>query len=335
MNRTWLAAGLLGQIVFLSIAASARSSSLKDSLLTSFHKEAPRGWKELREYNYGLSGTFTELIEPLSGMPATVHAKITHEVKGSPSGFLDHRIEESDGNVFEYIEGINSEYTFLIERSKTSKLWKINRLTRDKKYMETLIETYAKPLFVSHSIDGQDLAWTAAQPGFRVNKLTPVKENGLDLVVLDFNSSAYQRKDYQIRSGRVWLEPAKRWAVHRFDLELFLDAPATSSGKVEYDGQVEGYSVPKSYVFDYKAKETDQGLFHKRRSTSFELSKGVVPAAEFRLPAYGLPEPFDSPRRSTWPAWMWPVLLAIICLAISASLKIAARSRSSTNSVTS
>jgi hypothetical protein len=214
----------------------------------------------------------------------------------------------------------NSPYGITVPFQTDATINKFRVLNGQKDPVRTKIEVFGSPLFVSHSVDGQDLGWTASQPGFKVNSVSPSTRDGRKLVMLDFSSSVSKREDYQIRRGRVLLDPARHWAVLDYELQVQLDAPATSAGRIEYADDVAGMPIPRSYVQDFKATIPGEGLYHRRRTCELHLTRGGVSDSEFRLSAYGLKEPATHTSRET-PIWILPIVLGMGCLAVSLILR--------------
>jgi len=319
--------GRLGCIVIvLTLSFGARDQTLAaDALRARFLADAPRGWAALHKSTWDLQGQVRDRSEYIAGYPDYKNELWVHTFKASKDNILHRRTGVQAAGSESYLRCINPDYVFQIERPTANAAWKMNYLGRDRAPMLGRIETYAAVLFVSHSIEGQDLAWTIAQPGFQIKTLTDVSRDGESLVLLDFTATKSKKSNMQIRGGRVLLDPAHHWAVREFDLDLLLDGPARATGKVEYEGEVGGFPLLKHYVRDFKAEDAKEGLYHRRKLCDYELKPSDAPGSEFRLSAYGLPEPTSPSPARGWPPWLWPVVLAIACLAIAITLRVRAR----------
>ena len=318
-RRCW--ARPLALLAFLSSSQAAPA----DSLLDRFRDEAPKKWMALHDSAMHLQGKIEAVNEPIEGLPETAKVISTHTVKGFGDGFLHHFRYSSSGNVVDNLRGVNSDYAFMVKRPKADadKPWTIGYLGQDRARVLGDIQKFGEPIFVSHQVDGQDLAWTVAQPGFRINALTEVVEGARKLAKLDFSSSDYRRKDYQIKGGTVLLDPARSWSVVGFDLRLQLDVPASATGTVEYGADIAGCPVPLGYRMDFKARDAI-GPLHRRITAAYALEAGTGPPSEFRLDHYGLPEP-GKPKAGGWPFWAWSIAFAACSLFLSIALRVRSR----------
>lgn len=318
----------LSFIVIASILLSWSPPVAADALHDRFRDEATRDWKALRDFTMGLQGTASDVGEPVVGYPESIREQAIHTFKGD-RGQLLHRWEHRAGErKVDDLRGINPDYSFRIERLDATGPWIIDAMEKDSERIRSKIEGFGSIFFVGHSLDGQDLAWTASQRGFKVNSLTPVMKDGRDLAWLDFSSITFKRQDYQIRGGRILLDPNRRWSILEFDLQLMLDIPCTLTGRVEYGEDIEGFPIPRHYVYDFKAKHPQTGVpLHRRRTCDYQMTRGHVADSEFRLPAYGLPEP-GKPTPQGWPLWAWLVVGAVVCMGGAELLRRRARARS-------
>ena len=189
------------------------------------------------------------------------------------------------------------------------------------------IMVFGSPLFVSYLLDEQDLSWIVSRPGFRIDSLKLATQSERQTVELRFTTTSYQKKDYQIRGGRILFDAARHWCVLEYDIDLLLDGPATSSGRVEYE-DVDGFPAPKHFIYDFKANSPDKGLFHRRKTCDYQYKHSKVDGSVFRLTTYGLPEP-SKPASPGLPPWSGPVAIGVACLGIAAFLRHRAQTNSS------
>ena len=309
-----------GLIVAFAFFSGWFPANADDDLQARFRREAVTAWKSLRDFTSRSQWVVSRVSEPIQGYPDMKQVYVTETYKVLDENVLLRYQRQYEGDKGEEILwGINPDYAFRLDRS-ADKPWAVGFLDQDRDRVTRKIRDFGSELFVSTAIDEQDLAWTVEQPGFKINSLTPILRNDRNLVLLDFSSSAFEREDYQIRSGRVLLDPEHHWAVQEFEADLMLDQPATSTGRVVYVAGDDGFPVPLEYIQDFRATIPDIGEWQSRVTCKYKLENESIDESDFRLAAFGFTEPGIADSEG-WPAWFWVVGFAVVCLAVAVFLK--------------
>ena len=144
---------------------------------------------------------------------------------------------------------------------------------RDLERIEEKINGFAPQLFAAHSLEEQELSWIVSQSGFHIDSIKSAPQSGPDAVELRFSTTSYKNKTYQIRGGRVLFDASRHWCVLEFDLNLQLDQPCRSTGRIEYE-EVDGFPAPKHYVYDFMATVPDKGFYHRRKTCDIQYTRG-------------------------------------------------------------
>ncbi len=113
-----------------------------------------------------------------------------------------------------------------------------------------------------------------------------------------------------VHRGSVWLDPARGHLPVQYDFQISLRDKLEgesiwdgySRGKIEWAQNVDGIWYPKVRHFIEEADGRAGYYYHESEMEIQEFNTGVrLTPADFRLPAFGLPEPPEFARRAWWP----------------------------------
>lgn len=302
--------------LFLLTAISLASGASQPQTL----EEAQRGWEEIQRSTDHFRGVAIETCEAVAGLPATESWKTRQEFAFSGESIL-YKFAVLEGEpVPESVQAINPDYAFNIKGDGEGK-WSLRHVGGSERVQKQLTHT-AQPLYISTIIDMEPLPWLVSQPGFKLKRISDVSTSEETLAKMEFESTAVFRPDYRITGGTITLDVERLWAVRDYSVNIQLDAPGTVVSRVEYDPANKTFPIPVRAVKDQKF--TSAGV-HRRYTIDYQsFEKAKTPESEFRLTAYGLPEPSGSGR-----LWQF-VLIGGLVLIAAAGLIYVSRRRSAT-----
>jgi len=128
-----------------------------------------------------------------------------------------------------------------------------------------------------------------------------------------------------VHQGTVWLDPVRGNLPVHYDFKLSLrdklDGDSIwdgySRGKIEWAQNGDGIWYPKTKHFNEEADGTAGYYYNKSDLEIQEFNIGTrLAPADFRLPAFGLPEPPEFQRRAWWP-YAALALVGLVLIAIA------------------
>ncbi len=308
-----------------------------------FRAEAPAAWERLKEATWNRSGTLTIIAEAISGFDRNSGGRFDErfDLRGPDLAMLHYKLtlDGHDAPRSHHIYGINPDYCFRADRDEAAGRWKPGTVDRPDpsiagsgpSRIRSKIDAFAEQLFVAYTIEEESLArmvtarTLGGQYAFRVESIRPVAGEDGESVEVRFTNSVHPRKHFQIRGGRLRLDPARSWCLLDYDLDLFLDRASNSSGRAEY-AEVAGFPAPIKFTYDFKATTPAGVLYHRRKTSTIEYSQGSSDASIFRLSHYGLEEPM---KRAAVGSSQWPLpVLGVACLCVAAFLRKAGHASS-------
>lgn len=126
----------------------------------------------------------------------------------------------------------------------------------------------------------------------------------------------------------LWIDPANNWRV----VELKSRAPSGSvHNRTTYGPPIDGLSFPLEFYQHTTSADPSEPPTTTRGT--FQVHKAARPPRDFRLSAYGLPEPVQFPERKTVPTYVWLLAGAAVCLVIALGFRYLARRRGARTAV--
>ncbi len=329
----WVASSCV-LLLLLAFGFSSLRAQSPDAWKDRFTKEAPQKWEEYRRHAARFQGTLTQLCK--DGEQVVQQARF--EVKQNAAcrlGIYHSLLEQSpESEAF----GYNSDYAFSVARKKPDQLWVLNRLevlreegdlARSATYKEVADELRLTRVLVLVA-STFELSELIAQPTFRLVRAAPIAREGEQLIEVEFdNAHPVDSKPLcSFQGGTLVLDPQRFWCVRSYDLQIkFRDMQGTEKCEVHLRGGGAGCPIPERVVTTQELQPTPEG--HRGRSSvvtrEYDLQEpATLPGDDqFRLSAFGLPEP-ALPRRPV-PWYLYALAGAGLCLVLMFTAKRLAR----------
>ncbi len=277
-------------------------------------REAPKKWKDYRAFAAQIQGTFSIVIEKARSpeRPEIVRG----EIKQNKSCALEQISERSSTEVY----AVNADYGFALQGSKATSTWVLIGIERDNKD-NIKIEDRKVPDAVSYyttmllSAYGHPVDTLVMNPGFKIKAVQRVQRNGVDLaeVTFDLLHEDKEQPFDPVRAGIIWFDPDDYWCVREFQVQCVgNDAESTLHGTNDLKHIGDYPVITKTvYVDTEKGKTTP---FQKMTyEFDFDHPTNLPPDDEFKLSAFGLPEPFGA--KSSRPRWyLWAAIGGLACV---------------------
>jgi len=239
------------------------------------------------------------------------------------------------------LNAINPHYEFDLTRRDSLASWAISRTefissgdssSRDCTCNRALDYWAQHALLFIHTFDL--LPFLVQQPEFSVKAVTPVTLGARQLARVEFDCRPKKTEGFisPLRTGWVLLDPERYWVIVKYEAELNTPGFWTGSiaGSVEYE-EGEDVPIPKKRVQRQKRANTDGTEDEYEMRSEFQITEVEVPASEFYLSAFGLPEPTMAAAPPTrW--YLWVALAAGVCLVLAVVLRWRAKRTSWTMS---
>ncbi len=286
------------------------SPSLKGRL----QQEAPQAWQKYLALAKKLQGSSTG---------------ITHHQ--SPKGCKDKKqyfeFKQREGCVMSLTQTTESQnlavqnpkYMFELHRAQKDNDWAVARVGASlfkatNSTSPAYFVNWVNRLPVTFGIMFGPLQFTLDDPGFSVLSVSSIEENGRELVQVVFDY--FPKEDVEIRTlraGTVWLDPQRLWTFSRFDARMDMGGRiVTAVCQFQYKEGSGKFPIlerttqrMKDPAQDYDAVMIDE----------FDLKEADPAESEFRLSAFGFPEPkgvvWEEPSR--W--YLWFIGLALCAAA--------------------
>ncbi|MFO0845807.1 MAG: hypothetical protein U0797_26060 [Gemmataceae bacterium] len=222
----------------------------------------------------------------------------------------------------------NPEYLFTLQRRSGKDAWVLTNLILRKDENEPIPDTYKDHIGqgMQHALfllGYSELAQFVKQPTFKATNAARVTHDGDECVSIDFdNPHSLKEKPFEpVQGGTILLDPKRSWCLRGFQVRtLYSNAAGTERAEkiLLRDSKAEGLPLPVQIVASRKDIDTAPGKgsaeFVSSTSTTFDLDESAPPAREeFRLTAFGLPEPPGA--RKPWRWHWWAAGAGVVCLA--------------------
>lgn len=231
-------------------------------------------------------------------------------------------------------EGFNDKYAFSITKPETSQAWRIDEISLD--WKEVARDTndphgIMQETEVMVRVNSIELEKLVSREDFKVKRISKSQADGYETVEIEFTTIHDKKQEpfFPIQSGKIVLLPKHKWCVKQAHLDCkFLgsdtDIDCVSEYRVSKGGQ---YLVPTKHTISQTNKELDGKTTKVIRTLAFmHMEDGFSRDEEFRLSAFGLPEPENIRFDSQYPWYYWGIASAVILLLLGLVLrKIATR----------
>lgn len=284
-----------------------------------FPHEAAKGWQEYDARARRLQGYWTDT----SRIIATGEIQQSHyELKQGDGCWLimeeDSPANAGDGRGAE-LKVINRHYAFTLQRRRKTSAWFVSGFGKglwtsgtlgDPKYVATIVRrlpfTFGAIVFTE--------PFTLLDEGFSIKKVAGVKQDGQDLVKIEFRYQPPKSADRRpLRGGWVLLDPSRFWTIRQFDVETQW---GEKSGR-----HLATFTYRVSNGFPMIEKIVNQPTIGEVSAVEFvydfDLHEGDPPDSDFTLSAFGFPEPKGAPlpdKGMPWIVWIAAVAVASLLL---------------------
>lgn len=278
-----------------------------------FHAEAPKGWQRIEEF---LLQSHIVLRETTSigprdtsdnGNTTLLHRNVELKLAGS-NAMITSLIEQ------DYPEPVprhvvncqNPDYGFEIRRESVSDAWSTSRLEYPTgNASETARRLERRALMFVLGVYDVALKELVEDSGFKLTDATSVETSDGRQVEVTFTFEPSTAKRSRLRGGVVRFDPNLQWALVNARLNIAQgESTQPLDLSITYTSDPSGLPVPARWESSFDRPDaTHQRIVQE--VVSFD--RDPIPESEFRLSAFGLPEPATaSATRARW----WWVLIA-------------------------
>lgn len=268
------------------VCNTASSAHAEDSLRRRFIKEAPLGWKRLREFSLRLQAHVTEVDEPDFDNPGRNVRKLEFNSAGGNLRYVSTCVE---GRVGEQLSlCMNSAYCFKLYRKPGAAELEITYLGMNSKPVTELVERL-NDMHIGLMLWLCPIEALVASAGFELTDVVPVTNDAEALVEIQFGAKYAHAPNFRIDGGRIVFDPVHSWALREWDSSEN-DGALRNRAVVTYDGEISGLPLPRRRTMELLDPETESP--YARYVTDFDdVREGAIREDECRLSAFGFPEP--------------------------------------------
>ena len=258
-----------------------------EELRARFAEEAPVAWAAHEEFCRHVQGIFTETFEIPGKAP-----DVRRYAFGVSGDLL--KVKRSGSQV--PIRVINADYLFGLQEKKNGAPYTIVTLGATKSLSPDVaeevhfqIDQLRGNIGIPYSLVSKPLSERVKDPNFHILDISHAKSGNKQFVRVDFEYKPPDPKDAYKTGSYVVLDPDNFWCIQEYF--VIHGRPQTGLAKMEYGEALEGFPVLKRKVVEHEVEE-DHSNFEMRYIVEFEsFERAEIPASEFTLTAYGLPEP--------------------------------------------
>lgn len=301
----------------LGFAAFTVSRAAAGDATAGFPKSALAGWDALERAVRHSEGEFAH----------TEETKIPD--KPFPTSIRHRRFAINDGAVFlvrigetkeERVFCRNDEYSFHLRRLKGAAVYTIEGL-----FPPT--EPGIEAQFNGHLFGTVGAAWRTAgrslkdwlaDPGTSVKSVKD--DQGLVRAELDYDPAKGSNRETNYRRLSIRLDPARSWCIIDY---IHTATWGTEEGCVEYGGPQRGLPVPRVLTRKLRSNKMAGVAEHTFTFDKFKLCD--VPAQQFRLSAFGLPDMEPPLPKPTSRLWVWLAAAAAVLGVVAVLLRVRTR----------
>jgi hypothetical protein len=306
-------------VALLAVIAGSRDLGADDSqlLLRRFREEAPAGWANLERAERGLEFFATVTQTDTWTVERKVIEKDKKELRwrARPGCLLVEETRYAGGQpALRLVTAKNEGYFFRVSQQVGKTDWRLQEVgplqTPDAGFKSFLVyHGDLSPLTFFPSLTRPRLAELIADPACNLEDARPIG----DFVAVQLgHREKYLELPEISRAGTIVFDPAMNWAVREF--EFMQNSFTKISWKAELSRRdLDGYRPVASTVLT-----TMNSVGSTRRKLVIDSVERANPApGEFRLSAYGLPEPiFEGQPSSAGRSWLIAGAFASACATI-------------------
>lgn len=311
---------MLGNLIFVALGflgfTTGESPTLDDvPWKEQLIQEAPKAWEKYFERSKNLQGTWS-----VSGTDLATKAteKNFYELKQRTGCTMI--LEQTDPAV--YLGVVNPKYGFSLKKPTPQSKWAVTGVGTDLFKASPAEDPNTTARLINRlpfTFAGlvNTLQVTVLDPGFSIKKVAPFHLEGRQLVKVDFDYSPPKNPARMpLRGGSVLFDPERYWVIRKLDVHsLWGSDPTVETVNYDYSDGNDGFPILREIVGRRKFLNRSR---HVEFKYQLELQEREIPEQDFRLSAFGFPEPHGI----TWddgPRWyLWFIAAAVVCLAVGA-----------------
>lgn len=316
-----------------SLLAAADINGREDELSKKIDLEWKRYQAELSGYEIRLVWSHIHL---LSGKKKADYLTHVYKRRGEWKVFLEDYKDQSGVST---CSGVNSKYAFSLKRSKAGNPWELSEIDTDLSDgiqiagVKALTEDFAL-IFSPYNLAGHGSVFALMQrPGFKLTKAEVVSQAGLTLTKFWFHAApdevtAKQEGAVPIEGdGWLLMEPNSYFRVHECELPFDVSneklrsviQPRKSVLKFSYAAEP-GFPLLRQLTSSTYARS--DGKETSRADVDYFFEKRTPTESDFRLSAFGLPEPMIA-SRPTWSShpFLWFSVAAFVFFALAFAIR--------------
>jgi hypothetical protein len=310
-------------LVWLSVFGLAVANDVE--LSARFRKEAPEAWThylalarnidiEATETTFNADGTERIVIFFQDKLSGSNGLRLQRNLKGPVSRARVNAVRET-------VICRNARYGFQLSKQQLDHPWLVTYVGDDvagiSKKLQGSAEVVARtPLSVFHKF-----LPTWIEEGFTVKSVDWAQRQSGQRVALAFETEkpSGQRPSNWVRSGVIWLNPERLWAVEGSEVSV-----ATPKGEEQrWSQSVEFLQDPPNLPLVRRRQSSLTGATGKFEIVTdfarFELRE--VPEYDFTLAAFGLPEASQPSAWARARLWLILTLGGAICIIVAIALR--------------
>ena len=173
--------------------------------------------------------------------------------------------------------------SFMMSRTRESDAWRVNSVGNPAEVNAVLDRTIRASFFSPFRIQKIRILDLIKDPSFTFRKITESKEDDQTLLRIDFLVNHHDKRMFPFRNGWFMVSPGQGWLLRRFELAT-PDYPRDGDCEISYAP----VQSPQEIPFPTSVRLRDPWSV-----TTWTFDKVVheeVPAGEFSLTAFGLPD---------------------------------------------
>lgn len=297
--------------------ARAQDSPWKNRFLN----EVPKAADDYLARSRRLQGRVSEAIFDRNG---ALEASSTYEFKQDGDSRLlliqQNGKDLAKGAARGDLRALNADYGFELSRKNSGSPWVLSSLVQTQSsgaaHLRRSLDRYfdmslTRPVTLAALHGDMRVRLHGDTPGFSVIAVTPSLQIDRETVRLQFS---YETRLDDARlglTGSLILDPHRSWIITDYDA-LYWSVLANQrreariKGLIEYRNTSDGFPIVHRITsFNTKLPEKADS-YRDKRVWEYELRETSADTGEFRLSAFGLPEPAgsESPREPRWYLWI-------------------------------
>jgi hypothetical protein len=304
------------------IAASAAQSQPNQELPARLLREAPKKWEEYRARARKMQGEYTMTFTTIQPNAAKTVRTDTFQQNATSAVIVWGHTKLLNGdplkvNMKSTVWGQNPLYSFQLTREDPGKPWVGAALDIGNK----------KPLLLGPIIDRavwsvtpqfranllKPIAEVLSENGFLIQQVSPVDAEGGKLVRLDFVYKERVDSEIRTRTGWVTMDPAQYWHITEANINtMSKDFEGQYHVKYEFTRGKGDLPIIKRSIDKVEGNAIRGGQQLRNSLVEWVIREDdMVPDANFKLSAFGLPEPMEMTEASTSRSYLWCYGLAL------------------------